>query len=147
MMTMLTHEENQKQTGRYRQMPFSYEIELRRVIDTIHPDASHQLQRIQILPEAAAKQILNELLVRACQCQNCANIQAGRFLMQAIPHDWLSAALPAAIGDTINLSDEWEYRRLLELLEILKSEQLQHYVGVGRASGNEEIRETATEYS
>ncbi len=49
--------------------------------------------------------------------------------------------------ESLNLTDDWEYRRLLELAEGLSPELLQLFVGMGRESENPEIREAAEDFT
>lgn len=50
--------------------------------------------------------------------------------------------------DSLNMSDEWEYRRLLELLDLLQiKDVLQRIILVGHGSEDAGIREAADDFS
>ena len=74
-------------------------------------------------------------------------ILAGRNAFKRLPSDWLSTHLRGAIGDAVNLKDDWEYRRLLELLEESRMECIREYVEMGIVSTDPELREAALDYS
>ncbi len=116
-------------------------------INSLHPGAADRLDRIDQLPNSASRMIVNILLGRACQAQNVGNITSARTLLRTLPPLWLSSILPDAIEAVLDLNDEWAYRRLIELLEELKSELRARYLEHGMASSLTEIREAATDMS
>jgi hypothetical protein len=114
-------------------------------LEKIHPRAS-SLERIEELPIDNGKAIVSCMLEFACLAQSFHSIQAGRNLLSQIPAIWLDKVLPDCVDATINLNDETDYRRLLELLDLLKSKLLAHYVAVGLNSESEDIRIAAAEF-
>ena len=119
--------------------------ELNAKINSMYPNASGWLDRIDKLPDSAGKMIVNTLLEEACQSQHIGKITAARKAMLTLPRAWLSGVLPDAIGEAVDLSDEWEYRRLIELLRELKSDLYHVYIAFGIAAGSGEIYEAATD--
>ena len=117
--------------------------DLCRKINSLHPGAVDQLDRIDELPDSTRKMLVNILLKAACQSQNVGNITSARKMMLRIPPAWLASALHDAIEAVVDLNDEWEYRRLIELLKELKSELLIHYLDYGMAVGSSAIYEAA----
>jgi hypothetical protein len=114
-------------------------------IDRLHAGASERLDRIDELPSSASKMIVNILLQEACQSQHVGAITSARRVMRTLPPLWLSSVLHAAIEETVDLDDEWEYRRLIELLKELKSGLLAYYLDYGLASGSSTIHDAATD--
>jgi hypothetical protein len=55
--------------------------------------------------------------------------------------------LDAAVAEQLNLDDEWEYRRLLELLSLLAPERLPVLIERGRSSPDAESRNAAEDWS
>ncbi len=108
---------------------------------------SGKLDRVDELPVVAAASVVEKLLNFACQSQHIGNIQAGRQGLLKIPHSRMSGVLKTAVSRVLDLSDEWEYRRLCEFLGLLNSDLLNEYVVAGLASPNDEGREAAEEFA
>jgi hypothetical protein len=94
-----------------------FTIDLNAHIDSVYPDASGRLDRIDELPDSAGKRIVNTLLEAACQSQHIGKILAARKALLRLPGPWLARVLHDAIEEVVDLKDEWEYRRLMELLK------------------------------
>jgi hypothetical protein len=119
--------------------------ELHREVDSIYPGASGRLDRIDELPGDAGRMIVNALLRQACESQHLGRILSARKALLALPRVWLSGVLPGAIGDVVALDDEWEYRRLIELLKDLDPPLFDSYIDYGMAAGEGEIYEIAAD--
>jgi chemotaxis regulatin CheY-phosphate phosphatase CheZ len=117
--------------------------ELYRKVDSIYPDASGRLDRIADLPDAAGKRIVNTLLKQACESQHLGNIASARKALLRLPRAWLSGMLQDAIREVVDLGDEWEYRRLIELLKELNLQLFESYIDYGMAAGSGAIFEAA----
>ena len=122
-----------------------FAIDVRAKVDSVHPDASGRLDRIDELPDSAGKMLVNILLAEACQSQHIGKIMAARKVMLTLPRAWLSRVLQDTIKEVVDLSDEWEYRRLMELLKDLQSNLYKTYIDFGIAAGSGEIFEAATD--
>jgi hypothetical protein len=70
-----------------------------------------------------------------------------RDLIRRMPQSWLSRTLPSVVSDAIDLDDEWEYRRWIELLKELRSGLVPHYIAYGMSSKNDDVREAAADYN
>ncbi len=79
----------------------------------------------------------------ACQPQNAHRIMAGRQQVLAFRRDWVIENIEEVANEVLDLHDYWEYRRLLELVEMLSSEVLQRFVAIGLASKDADVREGA----
>jgi hypothetical protein len=124
-----------------------FTTDLNTKIDAVYPDASRRLDRIDELPDPAGKRIVHTLLEEACQSQHLGKILAARTAMRTLPRAWLARVLQDAIEEVVDLKDEWEYRRLMELLKDLQSDLYHSYIAFGIAAGSGEIYEVATDLS
>jgi hypothetical protein len=90
---------------------------------------------------------LREALKLACECQHIRNISAGRERVLALPRAWVLENIEQAAFESLNLADDWEYLRLLELADLLGDQGLaDRLVAFGKKSTNPEIRETADDW-
>ena len=96
---------------------------------------------------AAAEKVVGILLQGACQSQHIGNIQASREALARIPRDWLKSVLIPTISKSLNIEDEWEYRRLLELLKELSPEIMPPFIEQGLASQDLGIHEAAEDFA
>jgi hypothetical protein len=82
----------------------------------------------------------------ACQPQNASPILRGREMILAMPRRWVLEHVASVATAALDLSDYWEYRRLLELLDLLDPELLQRFVLPGLSSADPNIREAAEDF-
>ncbi|MDE7424421.1 MAG: hypothetical protein K2N51_12170 [Lachnospiraceae bacterium] len=123
-----------------------YEKRIINDIETIQEGCCYNLVNIDKSPKEIAYQILQKLLEWACQPQNMTAIAIARKKIREINKDWLNENFLEVIEDCIDLSDEWEYRRLLELVVDVLPEMKGHILELGIDSENEEIREIVEDY-
>lgn len=116
-------------------------------LEEIYPGAPLLLDRADSLPTAIARDIVKMLLTTACDSQNVANITSSRRLLQALPLAWLVTVLPDLIDQVIDINNEWNYRRLIELLQILGLDILPVYIERGLLSSNADVRDAAQDFS
>lgn len=124
-----------------------YEDQLRRWLDTFEVGLWDDLQRVADLPAETGQIVLKGLLELACQSQHVHNIELGRRATNALPREWAISQIHHAACAALDLDDEWEYRRLLELYEMLGGQLLPHLVAYGQAHTNAEIREAAADFA
>jgi hypothetical protein len=115
-------------------------------LDKYEPDLWNHLDRVPLLPANTGREILAEFLGIASQAQNLGNIHLGRNAILTLPREWTLLNIDAAADETIDFSDEWEYRRLLELYKELASELLRRLVQRGLTGSSDDIRCVAQEY-
>ena len=96
-----------------------YEIDYRNQMDTFQKDLWAHLDLIPTLPTDTGHAVLSYLLELACQAQNELNIRLGREALLALPQMWLLEHIEEDAEPLIQLNDDWEYRRLLELYSML----------------------------
>jgi hypothetical protein len=89
---------------------------------------------------------LKAALQRACQAQNATVITSGRADILAMPKDTVLANIESVAAQSLSLSDEWEYRRLLELYAQLDQGLVQRLVAQGLGDANSEVREAAQDF-
>jgi hypothetical protein len=82
----------------------------------------------------------------ACQAQNAHRIEAGRHQVLAMPLSWVLERIEQVAAESLDLSDYWEYRRLLELVELLDVTVLERLISLGLGSSDPDVRETAQDY-
>lgn len=82
----------------------------------------------------------------ACQPQNAHRIVAGRQQVLAMPRDWVLQSLENLVNECLDLTDQWEYRRLLELAQELDADLVKRLVQLGHASNDEDIQEAARDF-
>ena len=97
------------------------------------------------MSDSAGKRIVGTLLEQACESQHVGHILSARKALLTLPRAWLSGVLPDAIRDVVVLDDEWEYRRLIELLKDLNPPLFDSYINYGIATGDGEIYEAAAD--
>ena len=124
-----------------------FQIRIENQMDRIVPGISRNVGTIPELQADQGQAILSVLLGHACQGQNDAPIIIARNLIKQIPTAWLESNLSLAISNCLQLDDEWEYRRLLELLNELSPKLLRKYADIGRKSKNAEVREAMLDFS
>jgi hypothetical protein len=89
---------------------------------------------------------LHSAIQFACQPQNASRIVRGRQQVLALPRSWVLAHIERVAAAALDLSDDWEYRRLLELAALLDAGLLQRLVQFGLASSDHEVPEAAQDF-
>jgi hypothetical protein len=82
----------------------------------------------------------------ACQPQNAGRIMAGRQQVLAMPRPWVIERIEQVVTEALDLSDYWEYRRLLELADLLDADIVQRLVSLGLGSYDADVREAAEDF-
>lgn len=123
-----------------------YEKRIINDIETVQVGCYYSIMDIDKYPKEMACEILQKLLEWACQPQNMTAIAIARKKIREINKDWLSEYLLEVTETCIDFSDEWEYRRLLELVVDVVPEMKEHFLEFGLDSENEGIREIVEDY-
>ena len=100
------------------------------LMEQIHSIANFPYEDIKILdkyPLDVSKQVLKVLIENSCK-------------------DWLNQFLLEVASTCIDCSDEWEYRRLVELVVLVLPELKQEVLKLGAQSENEEVREVVEDF-
>ena len=75
-----------------------------------------------------------------------SRIDISRKKINEINKDWLNQFLLEVASTCIDCSDEWEYRRLVELVVLVLPELKQEVLKLGAQSENEEVREVVEDF-
>lgn len=120
-----------------------YEQHIKSELETTIPGIYDNLDNINDYEYDCAEKILRVLLRYSCLSQNHANITISRALICKINAEWLKTHYKEVAMSTIDFNDDWEYRRLLEVIDESMPEYLKWAINIGKESNNEEIREIA----
>jgi hypothetical protein len=125
-----------------------YDMDAKRQLEDISPNLSCDLSQIVSLSDAQGELVLKVALERSCCAQNARNITLGREIIMALPREWVLPRIDGVAQRVLNLTgDDWEYRRLLEVYDVLDRSLLKKLVAAGLTSDNEGIREAAEEFN
>ena len=130
-----------------REIKNPYEIWLRDEVNKVSDGIYDDIQHLDQYPLTVAKQVLGILIQNACLGQNDGPIRLGRKKTgEIINHDWLVQYFMEVADQNIDFSDEWEFRRLAELVILCVPELKESVLAKGANSEDEEIREAAEDY-
>lgn len=82
----------------------------------------------------------------ACQPQNVGRIVAGRQQVLACPRGWVLERIERVAAESLDLADYWEYRRLLELADLLDAGLVQRLARLGLSNSDPDLCEAAVQY-
>lgn len=63
-----------------------------------------------------------------------------------MPQGWLAVNLDPCIRASVNVDDEWDYRRVLELLQQVKPDLMTSYIIEGLTSTNRDVQLAARDF-
>ena len=89
---------------------------------------------------------LRDALRQACQQTDSGAIVQGRQRVLDMPRAWVLTNVFPVAEETLDLADFWEYRRLLELCELLDAGLLQRFVTVGLGSTDPDVQLAAEDF-
>lgn len=118
----------------------------RQRMDQFQQDLWRHLDWVPNLDSRTADALLEYLLGLACQAQNIANIELGRAVIRRLPRDWVLRNIERCSTSGLELDDEWEFRRLLEVCQGLDGDLVRRVAVRGLASADAYVREVAQEW-
>ncbi|UNK17386.1 hypothetical protein MNQ98_23360 [Paenibacillus sp. N3/727] len=124
-----------------------YEIQVTEDVNEICPESYDRMDKISEYPPETGLKLLVVLIEYACKGQNIGPITLAQSQIKKIPSSWLVSFFPEAARKSIDFEDEWEFRRLLELVHEAIPHLLKKYVEIGLASENEEVKEAAEDFA
>lgn len=104
------------------------------------------IDSVDCFPFTIKYKILKMFVEWACQSQNIGAIELGREKVSSFDKRFLKEHLINVAKCTLDLSDEWEYRRFVELVMVDIPDLKDKAVEMGILSGNDDIREAANDY-
>ena len=104
------------------------------------------ISKLDKLPLETSLEVLKVLVGFACESQNTALIMLGRTNICKIDKSWLAKHLIEVAKSCLDLNDEWEYRRLFELVLEAVPELKQEVADIGFNSADDDIKEAAADY-
>lgn len=119
---------------------------LKREVEKISVGFWEDLNSLEALDPILSSRVVAIILEFACTSQNINSITAGRAAFEKLPRTWLVSHLDEIIANNLDLTDEWVYRRLLELLDVSMPNWLQRYVSFGLGSRSVEIVDAAHDF-
>lgn len=128
----------------------SYRDRFRQRINSIWAGGWEHLEDIETFPPEAGRGILGEILETGCLAQNAANILCAREAAARLPGDWLRENLPGAAAAYLFREpgwEEWEFRRLAEMLKKPFPELLSRWADYARRLGDPEVNEAITDFT
>lgn len=103
------------------------------------------ISKLDKLPLETSLEVLKVLVGFACESQNTALIILGRTNICKIDKSWLAKHLIEVAKSCLDLNDEWEYRRLFELVLEAVPELKQEVADIGFNSADDDIKEAAAD--
>ena len=98
-------------------------------------------------PESICNEIITLLLSYACQSQNIKPITIAKNALIKFPYNWITEKIMKLCYQTMNIDDEWEYRRFLELVQIISNDLLKWAISLSKDTSSQEILIIANEFS
>ena len=124
-----------------------YEEKIREKINKIaNEDIYFKPSEIMQKSEDVVDNIICELLSDACCGQNVLPIEISRELLLAFPKKWISSKIKKLAFRSIDINDDWDYRRLLELSELISKELLIWAIALSDNSENPDIIEASYDF-
>ena len=102
---------------------------------------------IMALPDDTASEIVGELVSWACASTNIMPITLGRNCLKQFPVEWVSPKIKQTVFRFININDDWDYRRLLELCKLISTDLLKWAITLGANSTNPDIIEAVDDFN
>lgn len=123
-----------------------YEAWLIKRIQSIDGFPYEDIKVLDKYPLDISKRVLKVLIENSCLGQNYEPIDISRKKIDEINKEWLKQYFFEVANICIDYSDEWEYRRLVELVVFVLPELKQEVLKLGAQSENEEVREVVEDF-
>ena len=113
---------------------------------TVQKDVFFDIDEIMNLDDNTSDKVVGVMLQWACQSQYDTTIYMGRDYLTRFPKDWITEKIKHTAPSYIDITDYWDYQRLLELSKIISDELLRWSVLLGKDADDPEIADAADEY-
>ena len=107
---------------------------------------TEDIQNIDTFEPHISEKVLSVLLEWACYGQNTAGIILGRKCIAEIPKQWLQEHLLTVVKEYFDYIDDWNYRRLLELVKEQIPELLNDIIAVNSDTDNPHLLDVIEDY-
>jgi hypothetical protein len=104
------------------------------------------LPELTFANNTAAINALDSILDHGCKCQNELNILLGREFLSKFSLQFLEQHLIQRASTVLDFSDDYEFRRLCEAVELIDRSLLEQVLVFGDSIDNAEIREAISDY-
>lgn len=90
--------------------------------------------------------IVGEFVSWACTPTHITPISIARNCLKQFPTEWVSLKIKQTALESMDISDDWDYRRLLELSEIISLDLLNWAIKLNEKSDNLDILEAVDDF-
>lgn len=122
----------------------------KRIADDINQVANKEIyfkpDEIMREPDSIATDIIGKLVSWACQPTHIMLISIARDCLKQFPTDWVSEKIKQTVFNSIDINDYWDYRRLLEISEIISIDLLKWAITLGEKSDDLDIIEAVNDF-
>ncbi len=96
--------------------------------------------------DCVSENVLSILLKWACYGQSMPGIMMGRGKIAEVPKAWLKARLPDVVKRDFDYSDDWNYRRLLEVVVATVPELKDTILAINAETTDEDLIEVINDF-
>ena len=140
-----------KYFSRVLEMIFYMHAYEKMIADSINHIANKEIyfnaDEIMKSSDEIAANIVSELVGWACKPTNILPISIARNCLKQFPVEWVSLRIKYIALKSIDITDDWDYRRLLELSEIISLDLLKWAITLGEKSNNFDILEAVDDFN
>lgn len=105
-----------------------------------------EISNISTYEDCISERILYILLQWACYGQNETGILFGREQIAKIPMQWLEKHLMTVVKNDFEYTDDWNYRRLLELVSKQVPELMEDVLLINSDTNNPDLLEVIEDF-
>ncbi len=125
-----------------------YENAIKEIINSAAGrDIYFNVDEILKLPDNISSEIVMILLNYGTEASNIAPITISRECLTKFPTDWVTGKIMKSAFKAVNIYDDWDYRRLLEIAELISKELLEWVISIAHYSKDPEIIEAAEDFT
>ena len=106
-----------------------------------------EVDKILELSDNISSEIVIILLSYVCDSTHIAPITISRECLKQFPVDWITNKIMRLVFKAINIYDDWDYRRFLELSDLISKDLLEWAISISNHSNNSDIIEAATDFT
>lgn len=105
-----------------------------------------ELPRLHTYPADTSERVLKELIMFACCPTHIVLITLGRKHIQRINRKWRLEHILDVAKECLDFSDDWEYQRFLELIDLSAFELLKDVILIGKDADNADVKEASQDF-